>query len=391
MKILLIAPHPFYQDRGTPIAVDMLLRVLSSEGHRVDVCTFPEGESRSYAGVEIHRATPWGGIANVGPGFSLKKLYTDVFLLSLAARLCRENDYDVVHAVEEAGFIGLYLKARYGLPYVYDMDSVLSDQLVESRPWLSPLRRVFGALENRVVSGACVLAPMCQALVDRVDALPKSEVVVLKDVSLIQEQTTGAGDGEDLRSEYGIAGPMVMYIGNLEAYQGIDLLMEAFAHALQAVDATLVIIGGKPAHIRQYSDQARKLGIGDRVRLIGPRPVTRLAEYLRQADVLVSPRTRGNNTPMKIYSYLHSGVALLATDLPTHTQVLDEEIAELAPPEAEPFGRCLVELLRNDSLRTEKSRKAAEYARREHSFESFRKSVQDLYRAVVGSCQRFPT
>lgn len=391
MKILLIAPHPFYQDRGTPIAVDMLLRVLSAEGHRVDVCTFPEGETRTYPGVRIHRARPWGRVADVTPGFSLKKLYTDMFLLGLAARLCRANDYDVVHAIEEAGFIGLFLKARYGVPYVYDMDSVLSDQLIESRPWLSPLRRLFEALENRVVSGACVLAPMCQALVDRVDGHRRSDVVVLKDVSLIQEAATEAGDGEDLRSEYDIGGPMAMYIGNLEPYQGIDLMMEAFAHALQAVDATLVVIGGKPAHIRRYRDQAQKLGIGDRVRLIGPRPVARLAEYLRQADVLVSPRTRGNNTPMKIYSYLHSGVALLATDLPTHTQVLDNDIAELAAPEAEPFGRSLAELLRNDSLRTEKSRRAAEYARREHSFESFRKSVQDLYRTVVGSCQRSRT
>lgn len=391
MKILLLAPHPFYQDRGTPIAVDMLLKVLSAEGHRIDVCTFPEGDTRNYPGVEIHRAKPWGRVVNVAPGFSLKKLYTDVFLFFLAARLCRNNDYDVVHAIEEAGFLGLYLKARYGIPYVYDMDSVLSDQLIESRQWLAPLRRLFEWLENRVVAGACVLAPMCQALADRVDAFRSADIVVLKDVSLIQAETMEAGESEDLRSEFDIAGPVAMYIGNLEAYQGIDLMMEAFHHALRSVDATLVIIGGKPDHIRQYREQAQRLGIDYRVRLIGPRPVDRLAEYLRQADVLVSPRTRGANTPMKIYSYLHSGVALLATDLPTHTQVLDEDIAELAAPEAEPFGHSLAKLLNNETLRKDKSRKAAEYAQREHSFESFQRSVRDLYRTVVGSCQRSRT
>lgn len=387
MNILLIAPHPFYQDRGTPIAVDMLLRVLSADGHRIDVCTFPEGESRDYPGVDIYRAAPWGGVSGVAPGFSLKKLYTDVFLFFLASRLCRKHDYDVVHAIEEAGFFGLYLRHRYGVPYVYDMDSVLSDQLVESRPWLAPLRRIFESLENRVVAGACVLAPMCQALADRVNAFRGSGVVVLKDVSLIEDEAGNPDEREDLRGEFGIHGPMAMYIGNLEAYQGIDLMMEAFSRTLERVDATLVIIGGKPAHIRKYREQAQRLGIHERVRLIGPRPVFRLAEYLQQADVLVSPRTRGNNTPMKIYSYLHSGVALLATDLPTHTQVLNEDIAELAPPDAVSFGRCLADLLENEALRAEKSRRAAEYARREHSFESFRRSVQTLYREVAELCQ----
>ncbi len=343
--------------------------------------------ARQYPSVAIHRAAPWGRVTGVAPGFSLKKLYTDVFLFVLAARLCRKNDYDVVHAIEEAGFLGLYLKARHGVPYVYDMDSVLSDQLVESRPWLAPLRRAFESLENRVVAGACVLAPMCQALVDRVNAYRRSGIVVLKDVSLIEDEAAESVDPEDLRSEFGIDGPMAMYIGNLEAYQGIDLMLEAFSRALESVDATLVIIGGKPADIRKYREQARGLGIAGRVRLIGPRPVSRLAEYLRQADVLVSPRTRGNNTPMKIYSYLHSGVALLATDLPTHTQVLNEDIAELAAPDAASFGRSLAALLENEVLRAEKSRRAAEYARREHSFESFRRSVQTLYREVIESCQ----
>ncbi len=385
MRVLLIAPHPFYQDRGTPIAVDMLLRVLSAEGHRVDVCTYPEGESRTYPGVTIHRASPWGTIANVGPGFSLKKLYTDVFLFLLARRLCRERSYDVVHTIEEAGFFGLYLKARLGVPYIYDMDSVLSEQLIESRPWMAPLRFVFEALENRVVSGARVLAPMCEALAERVEAYRTADVVVLKDVSLIQEDKSESSfELEDLRRDLDISGPVVMYIGNLEPYQGIDLVLSAFAHARKSVEATLVIVGGKPGHIRGYRERARQLGISDRVYLIGPRPVSRLAEYLRQADVLVSPRTKGSNTPMKIYSYLHSGVVLLATDLPTHTQVLNDDIAELAAPEPEAFGRALAKLLGDEPVRTEKGRRAVEYAEREHSFESFQESVRTLYAKAAG-------
>ena len=93
---------------------------------------------------------------------------------------------------------------------------------------------------------------------------------------------------------------------------------------------------------------------------------------------------------MKIYSYLHSGVVLLATDLPTHTQVLNDDIAELAPPDPESFGRGLAGLLENRSRRIEKGQKAADYARREHSFETFRASVRDLYHKVAGSCRASP-
>jgi len=386
MNILLIAPHPFYQERGTPIAVDLLLQVLGDEGHQVDVCTFPEGETRSYPGVAVHRARPWGGVAGVNPGFSLKKLYTDVFVFFLARRLCRRKRYDVVHVIEEAGFFGWFLKARYGIPYVYDMDSVLSDQLIASRPWMAPLRPLFEAMENRVVAGACVLAPMCQALADRVEAHRRAEVVLLKDVSLLHDDASGTDEPEDLRRDLGITGPVAMYIGNLEPYQGIELLLSAFARALETADGDLVIIGGKPDDIRRYRDQARALESEGRVHLVGPRPVGRLAEYLRQADVLVSPRTSGSNTPMKIYSYLHSGVVVLATDLPTHTQVLNDDIAELAAPEPEAFGRALAGLLADEQRRRDKGERASAYARREHSLDSFRRSVRNLYSKVAASC-----
>ena len=40
MKILLLAPHPYYQERGTPIAVDLLVRVLSERGDQIDLLTY---------------------------------------------------------------------------------------------------------------------------------------------------------------------------------------------------------------------------------------------------------------------------------------------------------------------------------------------------------------
>ena len=98
--------------------------------------------------------------------------------------------------------------------------------------------------------------------------------------------------------------------------------------------------------------------------------------------MLVSPRLKGLNTPMKIYSYLDSGVAVLATKLPTHTQVLDQRTAYLVEPEADDLGRGLAELMRDPDLRTQLATEAKDYVRREFTPEAARRKLATFYAAV---------
>ncbi len=183
-----------------------------------------------------------------------------------------------------------------------------------------------------------------------------------------------------LRSTYSITGPLLMYVGNLERYQGIDLLLESFqlAHA-EINEARLVIIGGAAEHIESYQRRSRQLGIEAAVHFIGKRPVEDLAYYLAQADVLTSPRTQGNNTPMKLYSYLDSGKALLATDLPTHTQVLNRRVAWLATPTAEEFSQGMLQLMRDQELREQLGIEARALIAKQHTYEAFSEKLTGLY------------
>ena len=80
MKILLIAPQPFYQDRGTPIAVRLLAQTLGELGHDVHLLVFHEGEKIIIPNVTIHRNITIPGISNIKPSLSLKKLICDFFL-----------------------------------------------------------------------------------------------------------------------------------------------------------------------------------------------------------------------------------------------------------------------------------------------------------------------
>ena len=73
MKILLIAPQPFFEERGTPIAVDLMLKALSERGDEVDLLTFHVGADRRHPGVTVTRSRPPFAPGAIPPGFSWKK------------------------------------------------------------------------------------------------------------------------------------------------------------------------------------------------------------------------------------------------------------------------------------------------------------------------------
>ncbi|MBT8488181.1 MAG: glycosyl transferase family 1, partial [Gemmatimonadetes bacterium] len=91
MKILVLAPHAFYIDRGTPIDVDLLLRALSLRGDEVDVAVYPEGEDRSYPNVTVHRVGGREPDQLIRPGFSLRKLTNDLRFFFMAWKLVRSR------------------------------------------------------------------------------------------------------------------------------------------------------------------------------------------------------------------------------------------------------------------------------------------------------------
>jgi glycosyltransferase involved in cell wall biosynthesis len=384
MKILLLAPHPFFQQRGTPIAERMLLEVLTAHGHRVDVLTFPEGEDIDLPGCRILRIPRPPFVRNIRPGFSLKKLACDAAMFGKTLALVRRNRYDLIHAVEESAFIALVARRLFRTPYVYDMDSGLARQMTDKFPFLARIRRLLEGFETLAVRGAAGTLAVCKSLEDQARAFhPGGLVVRIEDVSLLADSGDQAGEEAD---DVPRGGPVVMYVGNLETYQGIDLLVEAFRRALpQVPDARLAIIGGSAPDVAAYRQRCAALGLGESVWLAGPRPVERLAAYLRRATVLVSPRIHGDNTPMKVYSYLDSGRPLLATRLPTHTQVLTDEIACLVDPEPDAMARGLEELLRDRDRRDRLSANAKSYAQRELTREAFERKVLRFYAQIESS------
>ena len=147
----------------------------------------------------------------------------------------------------------------------------------------------------------------------------------------------------------------------------------------KAIDCSLVCIGGTAEDIDTYTAQAQQLGIADRVYFIGPRPVNDLGMYLQQADVLVSPRMEGENTPMKIYSYMDSGRPILATRITSHTQVLDAGNAFLVDPEPAGMAAGLTEVLSNSSTALQRAEQAKLKVATEYSRAAYEKKLTHFY------------
>jgi len=178
---------------------------------------------------------------------------------------------------------------------------------------------------------------------------------------------------------------VALYVGNLERYQGIDLLLESLAQLDEAAPLRMIVIGGSPKHVRHYTRRARALGIAEgRLEMLGARPVAQLGALLQQADILVSPRTLGQNTPMKVYSYMQAGKAILATDIRSHTQALDATCAMLVAAEPAAMAQGFEQLVRDPVLRTRLGEAARDKAEREYSLPAYQRKLRVAYAALQG-------
>ena len=380
MNILLLAPQPFYSERGTPIAILNLAKVLGEAGHQIDLVTFPGGVDVDIPNTRIIRTWRMPFIKKIPVGFSPQKILYDLLLLGISLRKTLGKRYDVIHANEETVYIGMALAPLRRSKLIYDMDSSLSDQLVEKWPALNAIKGFFNWFEGLAVKRADRVIAVCPALreiAERYDS--NTPVDVLEDV-IMDEKGHDDGAAENLRTYLPDDGKLMLYVGNLEHYQGVDLVIEAMASGDIHEKLHFLVIGGMVENdLERCKTLSHQLGIADKVFFLGPRPVTHLMAYLEQADILVSPRTKGVNTPMKIYSYLGAGVPIVATDIPSHTQVLNDDNACTvdATPAALVVG--INRVLDDEAYGQKLGENAKREAEERFSFNAFRKQLNHIY------------
>lgn len=356
-RALVVAPQPFFTPRGTPFSVYYRTLVCAEAGVRMDVLTYGEGQDPDIPGVRIIRIPRfrWFGPIPIGPSFY--KLFLDVFIaVWMFALLCRRR-YAFVHAHEEAVFLAVFFRPLFRFKLIYDMHSSLPQQLrnfqFTKRRWLI---RLFEWLEDLALRRADVVITICPELAEyAVPRMPDSSRHVLIENSIFEPvrlkgvATTANSGATGAAPDWPAGRRAIVYAGTFEPYQGLSLLLEAFARLrTKEPSAFLALIGGAPPQVEQYRAEAERLGLAAADVRIAPRAPQAVARaWTQAAEVQVSPRISGSNTPLKIYEQLASGVPLVATRIPSHTQVLTDDVAYLADPTPDALADALAAALRD--------------------------------------------
>lgn len=342
-RVLVVAPQPFFTPRGTPFSVYYRTLVMRESGAAIDLLTYGEGQDVSIPGVRIVRIPKVPGTTQIPVGPSFKKLVLDVFMVIWTVGLLIKHRYAVVHAHEEAVFWCRALKPLFRFRLIYDMHSSLPQQLTNFEFSKSRfLIDVFRWLEDGSLRAADAVITICPDLRDYAMSRGVSserhlmiENSIFDDVALVEPSGRGMVGAQPVRHvETPPSSKLVLYAGTFEPYQGIDILLGAFALVLKRQPAAfLLAVGGTPEQVASMKGLAATLGIADRCSLPGRVEKTEALRLTALADVLVSPRRHGTNTPLKIYEQLASGKPLVATRIWSHTQVLTDDVCLLVEPE----------------------------------------------------------
>ena len=385
----MLAPEPFFEPRGTPFSEYHRIKALGELGHTIDLVTYPIGRDVELPHLRIYRSMRPPLVTKVPIGPSLTKLVLDTLMIATILRRVSSTRYDAIHSHEEMGLVGVGMARLLGIPHLYDMHSSLPQQLSNFKYSRSgSLRRLFEWAERRMVHGSRVVITICQELQDTVEQMGVGErALLIENVMGGDVEEAASLSPADVRRRWHIRAdaPMVLYTGTFEAYQGVDLLIQASAELARThPQLRVLVVGGEPAQVEAGQALARSAGAGETVVFTGQQPAREIPAYIQSCDLLVSPRIRGTNTPLKIYSYLRSGKPIVATDLLTHTQVLTPEVARLVPVDAMALATTIADLIDRPEERHRLAAGAARLAATRYSRDAYLRQTAKAYARLSG-------
>jgi glycosyltransferase involved in cell wall biosynthesis len=389
----MIAPQPFFRPRGTPFSVLHRIRALLKLGHSVELVTYPFGESPpALNGVVIHRTRRVPGVRDVAIGPSIAKVLLDVPLFVTAYSLARTGQFDLLHTHEEAGAMGAWIKKKCGITHLYDMHSSLPQQFSNfGRYNWRPVVAAFQTLERYTLKGADGVIAICPELHDHVAESGYDRPLALIENTLdFEVPPINATAVKELRNRLGLAtASIVLYTGTLEAYQGLDLLIDAAPPVVRAQPSVhFLFVGGSQRQITDLRQRARDRGVDKHFVFVPAVPPTEVFLYHRLADVLITTRVRGTNTPLKIYQYLRAGRPIVATAIRSHTQVLDPTSAELVTPTPDGIAAGLIRTVTDAERARDLAAGAARLARERYGEEVYLERLRGLLHQVGGGNRR---
>lgn len=309
-RIGMVAACPLPARRGTPLRVERLAEALAARGHAVELLTYHLAEPPGELALPASRIFGKRRLGTLPPGPTLAKLgLYDPALALLVAKRLRRARFDLLHAHHVEGLAAAAL-GRLGrrVPLVYDAHTLLAGELpayghgLLRRASRALGRRLDGALPKLADAVVAVTEDIAAGLVEEHGLDPAKVSVVANGVELELFAAPAAAVAADP--------DLVAYTGTLAPYQGIDLLLEAFARA-RARRPSLRLRLLSNGDFAPYAARAAALGVDGAIERV-PETLAELPWRLAEAGVAVLPRVDCPGLPQKLLNYMAAGRAVVA-------------------------------------------------------------------------------
>lgn len=334
MKILVIAPTPFFADRGTHIRILEEALALERLGHSITIATYHIGKNideKVETKIDVRRIRRllfWYKKLEAGPDW--QKIVLDIMLVRKAFYLARTQKPDVIHGhLHEGVLIGWIVKSALfwrKMTLVADFHGSLTKEMV-SHSYLNGgiLKKLFAKIEkwiNNLGDSACASS---QELAENIARLRKDQTVwtVLDGVS--QENYANLPGKAELRQEFELPQDkiIVTYTGALVGNKGIGYLMDAILEILSRTNDMYFIVAGFP--VQDVLEFVGLNGISKNVRVISPLDYFELPRLLLASDIGVDPKDSGTlQASGKILQYMAAGLGVVCYDRQNNRNYLGE-------------------------------------------------------------------
>ena len=385
LRVALVAACPFPAARGTPVRIERMADALVARGHRVDVVTYHLGAECAGREFAVHRIDNVRGYRRTAPGPSWRKLLQiDPMLASKVLERSRHHGYDIIHAHHVEGLLAaLPASRRLRIPLVYDVHTLLETELPYYKLGLNGavLRRIGGIADKYLPRLAAhvvaVSATIGEALqrharvdADRIDVIPNGVEKSFFDA----EPTASVGT------------PSLTYAGNLAPYQGIQLLLRAFAHArARRPDLRLKILSDD--RFDAYEKMATALGIRDAIDLEAV-PLAELPARLAHAHVAANPRVDCAGLPQKLVNYMAAGCPIVSYRGSAKHVVHGTTALIVEDNDVEGLGNAALRLIEDRPLAQRLGSAARHYAKENLDWARMAQRIEAVYLRLLARSQR---
>ncbi|MDP8216562.1 MAG: glycosyltransferase family 4 protein [Candidatus Kaelpia imicola] len=385
MKILMLHPHDiFHLSEPWTIRIKSIAKEFKREGHEVRIAYFPLNHKSlrnslfNYSGIDIITLDRRRGLG--------------VFFKNIK-RLIKEVEWaDIVHFQKCFHYcsipavIAAWIKNK---PLHYDWDDWETKIYFYGKP-ASPVIGLYiwmleRALPKFVDSISLSSRRLAQLATDNYGISKKR--ITAAPVGADSDEFKPENRGEEIRREYRINGPIVLYLGQLHGAQYAELLIHAAKIVIQWHPTTMFFIVGGGYRLEELKKTAREFGLSDRIIFTGSLPHSQMRRYTAAADVCVGCFARNDITmcksPLKLAEYLASGKAIVASNVGEVRNMVGGVGVLVEPGNHIILAGGISELLSRPDLRAKMGVLARRRALERYNWSWSAENIMSIYRRVL--------